>query len=134
MSSSRTLEHGGCLPKPGLEPGFSSLRTAVSLLTTVTLVAAVLPPTWDGKRMPDPSAKDNRKYDMGTSQLSGFPTLNTTSQNSEGIPSYNLGTFALLRGLLLILFFLPVLRMTTDRDPHASRKWKIMVLCHLSGQ
>lgn len=120
MSSSRTVAHSECLPKPRLEPGFSSQRTAVSLLTAVTLVVAVLLATWDGKRMPDPSAKDNRKYDMGTSQVSCFPTLNTTSQTSEGIPSYNLGAFALSRGLLLILFFLPILRMTTDRDPHAS--------------
>ncbi|KAI9544582.1 hypothetical protein NQZ68_001455 [Dissostichus eleginoides] len=28
---------------------------------------------------------------MGTSQLSGSPTLNTTSQTSEGIPGSNLG-------------------------------------------
>lgn len=53
------------------------LAHAASLLTTVTLAAAL--PAWDGKRIPDPSAKDNRKYDMGTSQLSGSPTLNTTT-------------------------------------------------------
>lgn len=78
----------------------------------------------------DPSAKDNRKYDMGMSQLSGSPTLNTTSQTSKGIPSSNLGAFA----LPLVLSFFPVLRVTTARDPHASLKWKMMVLCNLSGQ
>ena len=71
---------------------------------------------------------------MGTSQLSGSPTLNTTSQTIEGIPSSNLEDFPLLRELPLILLFLPVLRVTMARDPLASGKWKITVLCHLSGQ
>lgn len=89
---------------------------------------------WKESWRADPSAKDNRKYDMGTSQLSGSPTLNTTSQTSEGIPSSNLRAFVSLRELPLILSFLPVLRVTKARDPHASWKWKMMVLCHLSGQ
>lgn len=79
---------------------------SASLLTSVTLAAGVSHTTWDGKRIPDPNAKDNRKYDMGTSQLSGSPTLNTTSQTSEGIPSFNQGVFSWLKELLLFLFFL----------------------------
>lgn len=86
----------------GLEPDFSSERTAVSLLTAVTPAALVSQPTQGGKRIPDPGARDNSKYDMGTSQLSGSPTLNTAGQTNQGIPTSNLGASAVWTELPLI--------------------------------
>ena len=91
---------------------------SVSLLTTVTLAAAV--PAWDGKRLSDPSAKDNRKYDMGMFQLSGSPTMNITSQNRLKAPSSKLWAFTSLRETPLILIFLPVTRVTAAWDAHPS--------------
>lgn len=40
----------------------------------------------DGMGKPDPSARNNRKYDMGKSQFSVFPTPNTVRQTGEGDP------------------------------------------------
>lgn len=91
--------------------------------------AAVVSPrqTWDGKRILDLSAKHNRKYDVGTSQLSRSPTLNTVSQSGEGIPESN----TQWKELHLILCFLPFLRQSGI--PLKSGK-KIRVLYRRSGQ
>lgn len=47
------------------------------------------------------------------------------------VPTWEL--FLCWRGPLFILFYLPVLTMTTGRDPRAWRKRKIVVWCPLSG-
>lgn len=107
---------------------------SASLLTSVTLAAGVSHTTWDGKRISDPSAKDNRKYDMGTSQLSGSPTLNTTSQTSEGIPSFNLGVSSWLKELPLFLFFLLPPKHNLQHRLKVENDGNLWCFCRLSGQ
>lgn len=69
--------------KPGFEPGRDSCLPLNNSESGSSRVSA----NTGRKRIPDPSARDNRKDDVGTSQLSGSPTLNTPSQTSEGIPT-----------------------------------------------
>lgn len=88
---------------------------------------------WNGKGKPDPSAKNNRKYDMGKSQLSGFWTLNTVSQTGEGIPWKQWVDFALRKGPLLIWSFFLSSQLTHKVFPRLQKR-KIKILCLLSGQ
>lgn len=86
---------------------------------------------WKGKAWP--KCKNNRKYDMGKSQLSGFWALKTTSQTSEGIPWKLWLVFALKQGLLLIRSFFLSSQWTQKGFP-GQLKRKIKILCPLSGQ